>query len=155
MDIGKIIKRYRKTSGLTQGQLGAIAFGLDKTAAQKKINRFELNKQEPNISELFRLAEALNKNPVDLLELKTSINTQQDNEKTLFFKKDLDATKDKLKLTEDNAAAYKELFEKYKEENERLTAENKTLRAENEALKEKLAGPDCRCGEGLKKRRAV
>jgi len=73
----------------------------------------------------------------------------------LAFKKDLDATKDKLKLTEDNAAAYKELFEKYKEENERLTAENKTLRAENEALKKKLAGPDCQCGEGLKKRRAV
>lgn len=58
MTLGEIIKKYRTTAGLTQRQLGE-ACGYEGRSGEVTVQHWEHNRQEPPISKLRLLAQAL------------------------------------------------------------------------------------------------
>lgn len=62
MEIGKIIKKFRKEKGLTQKQLGK-ACGID----EANIRKYENGKQTPRIENLEKIANAMGMSASDLI----------------------------------------------------------------------------------------
>lgn len=60
--VSERIRTYRKSLGLTQEQLADLS-----SLSHNYIARIELGSKTPSISTLFRIAEALNVNPADLI----------------------------------------------------------------------------------------
>lgn len=60
---GKVLRRLRKASGLSQEQL-ALEAGVRRTY----VSLIELGQNQPTITVIFRLAGALNKPPSELIE---------------------------------------------------------------------------------------
>lgn len=72
-DLGKSIKHLRKQNGMTQEMLGELA-----DLCPKHLGEIERGDANPSIAVVYKIANALNREPSDILNIKSNILSKKE-----------------------------------------------------------------------------